>query len=84
VLAKRSFDALPSGGRIYLHEEMANDTHDGPLTTMLYSMNMVAWTKDGRQYTSAELAEFLTSAGFGEVRVTYTYGRFSLLVASKP
>ena len=84
ALARSSFDALPSGGRIYLHEELANDTHDGPLPTMLYSMIMLAWTRGGRQYSFAEFDEILTGAGFENVRVSYTYGRFSLVVADKP
>ena len=83
-LAQKSFDALPSGGRIYLHEELANDTHDGPLVTMLYSMNMVAWTREGKQYSFAELDEMLSAAGFSGTRVSFTYGKFSLVVADKP
>lgn len=83
TLASKSIEALPPGGKIYLHEELANDTHDGPLETMLYSMNMVAWTRGGKQYSFAELDEMLSGAGFVNARVTYTYGRFSLVVADK-
>jgi O-methyltransferase domain/Dimerisation domain len=84
ILARKSLEALPSGGRIYLHEELANDTHDGPLETMLYSIIMAAWTRGGKQYSFAEFDEMLSSAGFRNTRVTYTYGRFSLVSAEKP
>jgi len=84
ALAARSFDALPPGGRIYLHEELPNDTHDGPLLTMLYAMNMVAWTRGGKQYSLNELNSILTDAGFEGTKVSYTYGRFSLVTAEKP
>ena len=32
TLARKSFDALPSGGHIMLHEALLRDTLDGPLT----------------------------------------------------
>ena len=84
LLAKTSYAALPPGGRLFLHEELANDTHDGPLETMLYSMNMVAWTRGGKQYSLNELEVILSEAGFRNVRVECTYNRFSLVIADKP
>ena len=84
ALAEKSFAALPSGGRIYLHEALVNETRDGPRLTLLYSMNILAWTSGGKQYSASELTEILTGAGFEDVRVTPAYSRFSLLSARKP
>lgn len=84
TLARNSFEALPPGGKIYLHEELVNDSRDGPLETMLYSMNMVAWTGEGKQYSLDELDDILSGAGFRDTRVMPTYDRFSLVVATKP
>ena len=41
-LAKRSYAALPPGGRIFLHEVVLNDTKDGPLVAAAFSMEMLA------------------------------------------
>jgi cyclopropane fatty-acyl-phospholipid synthase-like methyltransferase len=82
-LAAKSFDALPSGGRIYLHESLLNDTRDGPPLLSLYSMNMARVTEYGKQYSAADFEQFLLDAGFTGVRVTQTYSIFSLVSAYK-
>jgi len=83
-LAAKSFATLPSGGRIYLHESLLNDTHDGPALITLYSMNMARVTEYGKQYSAADLQNILLEAGFTEVRVIHTYSIFSLISARKP
>ena len=84
LLARKSFDNLPSGGRIYLHESLLNDTHDGPPLITLYSMNMARVTEYGKQYSAADLQGILLEAGFTDVRVVHTYSIFSLVSARKP
>ena len=81
-LARRSFAALPPGGRILLHEMLLNDTRDGPLTAALFSILML--NTRGKQFPAAELHELLSNAGFVDVRVTHSYGYYSLVSASKP
>ena len=44
ALATRSFETLPAGGRIYVHESLLNETFDGPPLMALYSMNMAGST----------------------------------------
>lgn len=82
-LASRSFDALPSGGQIYLHEMLLNDTKDGPQAASLFSMNMCFFT-EGKQFSAAELDDLLTGCGFTDVSITNTYGYYSLIRARKP
>jgi hypothetical protein len=81
-LARRSFEALPPGGRIYLHEMLLADTKDGPLTAASFSMAMAFRTR-GKQFSAEELGALLHAAGFGEISVTPTYGYYSLVSASK-
>ncbi len=83
VLAKKSFDALPSGGRIFLHEMLMNDNEDGPLTTASFSMLMLRGTK-GKQYTLRELGGILEGAGFAGVAATQTSPYYSVVSARKP
>ncbi len=48
------WQALPPGGRIYLHEMLLDDTGDGPRTTAAFSALMLANTR-GRQFTFGQL-----------------------------
>ena len=81
---RRVSAALPSGGRIYLHESLLNETRDGPPLMTLYSMNMARVTDYGKQYSASELAEILLEAGFTNFRITPTYSIFSLISATRP
>jgi hypothetical protein len=81
-LARRSFQALPPGGRILLHEMLLNSTKDGPLTAALFSVLMLGTR--GKQFSADELDTLLRSAGFADTRVVHTYGYYSLVSATKP
>jgi hypothetical protein len=82
-LARKAFEALPSGGRIFLHETLLSDTRDGPAGVPDFSVNMLVYT-EGKQYTAEELGQILSGAGFGETSVVNTHGFYSLLSARKP
>lgn len=83
LLGKRSFDALPSGGTIYVHEMLLDDTKDGPLAAASFSLNMVLIT-NGKQFTAQEITDLLTECGFRDVSITPTYAYYSLISAKKP
>jgi O-methyltransferase domain/Dimerisation domain len=82
ALAGKAYAALPSGGRILLHEMLLDDTHDGPATAVAFSMYMLLGTK-GQQFTAAELSKLLTDAGFEGVDITPTHGYYAVVSASK-
>jgi hypothetical protein len=83
ALARRAFDALPAGGRVFVHEALLADARDAPLTTALFSMHMLVRT-EGCQFTARELEELLGACGFTGVTVTPTYGYYSLVTGRKP
>lgn len=83
-LAQKSFAALPSGGKIFLHESLINDNKDGPPVPALYSMNLAVWTPGGKQYSAEELKAILSEAGFEGFSVVAAYSHFSLVSAVKP
>jgi len=62
-LAKASFDALPSGGRIFLHEILMDDDYTGPFHAAAFNLLMLTGTL-GQQYSLAEFKDILESAGF--------------------
>ena len=77
-LAEKSFVALPSGGRLIVHELLLDSDKAGPVVPSLMSMVMLLWT-EGRQYSGAELTELLQSVGFTEVRANQTFGSWGSL-----
>ncbi len=82
-LAQRSFEALPPGGRISLHEMLLADTRDGPPAAAMFSLVMLTRTR-GQQFTFGDLADLLGEAGFTDVSMIPTYAYYSLVSASKP
>jgi hypothetical protein len=80
-LAERACEAMPSGGRIYLHEMLLDDDGAGPLTAVSFSMLMLG--TQGQQFTLPELRQLLEAAGFTDVEARQTYGYYSLVVGRK-
>jgi acetylserotonin N-methyltransferase len=84
LLAKKSFDALPSGGRILLSEVLMDDEGTGPWPAASFSLLMLVGTL-GKQYSLAEYEDILGSAGFTDVRAKRSGGGYySLVSARKP
>lgn len=83
LLARKAWEALPRGGRVYVHEMLLADSRTGPLPASAFSMSMLLNTR-GKQYSAAELEGILESAGFPHVAVTPTYAYYSLVSAVKP
>lgn len=83
MLCDKSYAALPEGGHILIHEGLLNDEQDGPLVTALLSFDFFVTSNGGKQYSLAEITEFLHKSGFKDVNVIKTYGIFSLVYARK-
>lgn len=83
VLASRAFAALPSRGRVLIHEMLLADDKVGPATAISYSMIMVFVTQ-GRQRTAPEVRAILETAGFGDIRVIPTANGYSAIEGTRP
>ena len=84
LLARKSFEALPSGGRIFLNEILMDDEGTGPFPAAAFSLLMLIGTL-GKQYSLAEFRDILESAGFTQVTAERTGGGYySLVSAVKP
>jgi 3-hydroxy-5-methyl-1-naphthoate 3-O-methyltransferase len=84
LLAKKSFEALPNGGRIFLNEILMDDEGTGPFPAAAFSLLMLIGTL-GKQYSLAEFRDILESAGFTQVSAERTGGGYySLVSALKP
>jgi acetylserotonin N-methyltransferase len=81
-LAARAFEALPSGGRILLHEMLLDD-EAGLVTAASFSLLMLLATQ-GQQFTAGELEAILRGAGFARIDVTATHPYYSVVTGHKP
>ena len=62
ALIARCAAALPTGGRLLIHDVFLNDALDGPLPIALYSASLFTLT-EGRAYSAAEYRAWLEEAG---------------------
>lgn len=62
ALVSRCAAALPSGGRLLIHDVLLNDDHSGPLPIALYSASLFSLT-EGRAYSAREFQMWLAEAG---------------------
>lgn len=82
-LSAKSFDALPPGGRIVVHEAIYDDADKtGPFTTAAFSMLMLGWG-EGEQYSGEEIRSFLEEAGFVDIEIVPTFSYFSVVTGRK-
>lgn len=82
-LAEKSFNSLPAGGRIMIHEVLYNDQKTGPLAAAAFSVMMLGWTQ-GEQYSGLELSELLSNVGFVDIEVIPSFGYYSVVTGLKP
>lgn len=82
-LAKKSLAALPSGGRILLHEMLLDEGRLTPAPAVVFSLLMAMGTK-GQQFTFAQLRQILQEAGFHRIDCRQTHGYYSIVSAEKP
>jgi len=83
-LSDAAFGALPSGGRIVLHEMLMDDDQCGPWQTAAFSLLMLLGTR-GRQYSLPEFKAMLERSGFTDIAAARTGGGYySLVSARKP
>jgi hypothetical protein len=82
-LAERTYEILPSGGRIMLHEMLIDDDGAGPATAAAFSMLMLLATQ-GQQFTFGELKDLLEGVGFTGIETTPTSHYYSITTGYKP
>lgn len=68
ALLRRSYESLVSGGAVVISELLVNDDKSGPAAAALMSLNMLIET-EGRNYTGAEYAAWLTEVGFSDIEI---------------
>lgn len=83
ALLKRAFEALPSGGSVFVHEVLLDEGKSSPRTAVIFNLLMYI-NHRSQQFTFRMLQEMLTEAGFRDVRTVHTFAQYTLLRADKP
>ena len=82
-LLVRSWEALPSGGQLLIHDAFLNRFKSGPLHVAEYSVMLMHATQ-GRCYGVGEMEDLLSEVGFSEFREIPGGAARSGLLARKP
>lgn len=83
LLLKKSYDALPSGGQIFICEMLLDDEKTGPMVTAAVGLMMLL-SNAGKQYSGVILSDMIERAGFHSVVVEKIHAYYSLITAQKP
>lgn len=83
LLLQKSFEALPPGGKLIIHDAHLNESKDGPIGVAEYSCILMHST-EGRCYSISEMQQYLTEIGFTGVIYVDTVVNRSALVTTKP
>ena len=59
---------MRNGGQIIIHDFMLNSNLTHPRFAALFSVHMLVYTKKGRVYSVKEYADWLTEAGFNNIK----------------
>jgi len=83
ALARKSFESLPTGGGIVVHEMLFNDGRTGPFPVAAFNVDMLIGMP-GQQYSGRDLRLMLKAAGFTRIQVKPTFGYWSIVTGVKP
>ena len=83
-LLARTFEALAPGGTIAIQEFLVNVDRTGPLSGLIFAVNMLVNTDTGDTFAFEEISGWLIEAGFVDPRTLTAPGPSPLILATKP
>jgi predicted O-methyltransferase YrrM len=81
-LIEKSFEALPPGGLVVIHDAFLNAVKDGPLHVAEYSV-LLMHSSEGRCYSTREMEQYLADAGFRDASYRDTAAARGVMTARK-
>jgi len=84
ALLKKVFQALAPGATISIAEFLVNADRTGPVSSLIFAVNMLVNTETGNTYSFEEISQWLHDAGFTEARTLPGPGPSPLILATKP
>jgi len=86
ILLGKARDSLVPGGIVAVHESLIDDSKVAPVGAVLFSLNMLVNTGEGRSYSGSEVASWMRETGFDSPRVQHLppAAGTSLVIGTKP
>ncbi|KAM4794666.1 acetylserotonin O-methyltransferase-like isoform 2-T2 [Rhinophrynus dorsalis] len=81
-LLKKIYQSCRPGGGVLLVEVLLNEDKSGPLTSQLYSLNMLVQT-EGKERTPSEYSKLLMASGFKDIAVKATGKIYDAILGRK-
>ncbi|MCP3709949.1 acetylserotonin O-methyltransferase [Paraburkholderia sp. CNPSo 3274] len=79
-LLARSYQALPTGGSLIVYDAVIDDERRRNAFGLMMSLNMLIETPGGFDYTARQCREWMSEAGFREIRVEPLGGQNSMII----
>jgi predicted O-methyltransferase YrrM len=85
-LLRKAYDSLVPGGLVVVHENLVASNKVSPTSAVLFALNMLVNTGDGRSYSGREITAWMRATGFANaaVRRLPPPATSSLVMATKP
>ena len=85
-LFAKAYASLIPGGLVVVRENLINEEGTSPMRAVIFSLNMVVNTYDGKSYTGSEVMNLMESVGFVESAVVPfpQPKETSLIISKKP
>ena len=83
LLFKKTYDALTPEGRLVVLDHVMREDRTTPLAGAFFSLNMLVGTKAGDTYTESEIRQWMTEAGFKDIRRKSTPFGTDLMIGKK-
>jgi 3-hydroxy-5-methyl-1-naphthoate 3-O-methyltransferase len=81
-LIEKTFDALPPGGLVVIHDAFLSPAKDGPLHVAEYSV-LLMHSSEGRCYSTREMEGYLIDAGFRDAVYHDTAAARGIMTATR-
>lgn len=83
-LLAKVYEALAPGGTIAIAEFLVNPDRKGPVSGLIFAVNMLVNTDNGATWSFEEISQWLREAGFTNPRLLESPGPSPLILATKP
>jgi len=83
ALFKKAYEALTPDGRLVVLDHIMSEDRTSPLAGALFSLNMLVGTQAGDTFTESEIRQWMTEAGFKDIRRKSTPFGTDLLIGKK-
>lgn len=84
ALLKKTFEAMASGGTIAIAEWLVDPDRRGPLSGLIFAVNMLVHTDEGDTFSFDEIRGWLEESGFQNVRTLDVPANSPLILGEKP